>query len=366
MTKAKIEIEASPEEAKGHLSLAFSVRAPEEWTGRQVTLLLGARELARLTIEQGGRSQGTLDVNALKTPDDYAVRVLDETGADLSDAAEWTLLGEFFEALGVGPSNFLDKVQLHHSRFRSRHLLELAAHAFYLNHPEAEFVLRAAALTILSHRYLEKPADSLSPEETERVSWLLAEAGPVTAEGSALVKAAEDAGQKVDWRHVRWTVSLATVAAHLSLYDESYAQSLRFFELATRHTHLVHYAKVSALNLVICAFAEGLLAHMLGQADHARAALTRGVEAVKPIVQAQNLMENVWVLGDLQNVLRASRQCYIALIRLGLKEARVSPPVIDANMQIELGEVRGPLQKIVLAERVPALAAHLAKHGGGH
>ncbi|MBP0444169.1 hypothetical protein J8J14_05205 [Roseomonas sp. SSH11] len=324
---------------------------------------MGERELAWLTLEEDLRARATLNVTALRTREDYAFHVLDESGNDLSDAAEWVLQGDFFEALAVSPASFLDRVQLHHSRFRSRHLLELAAHSFYLNHPDAEFVLRAASLTILSHRYLEKPADSLDGDETARVAWLLAEAGPVTAAGAALVKAAEDAGARVDWRHVRWTVSLATVAAHLSLYDESYEQALSFFELATRHTHLVHYAKVSALNLVICAFAEGLLAHMLGRNEHALAALTRGVEAVKPIVQAQNLMENVWVLGDLQNVLKASRQCYIALIRLGLKEARVSPPVIDENMQIELGEVRSPLQKIVLAGRVPALAAHLARHG---
>jgi hypothetical protein len=364
MTKAIIKIEATPEETKGHLTLSLAVRAPAEWADRQIALRLGKQELGWLPLVEGSRTRATLNVTALHGLEDYAVHLSDESGADLADAAEWILEGEFFEAMSISPANFLDRVQLHHSRFRSRHLLELAAHAFYLHHPEAEFVLRAAALTILSHRYLEKPAESLDAIETRRVAWLLAEAGPVTAEGAALVKAAEDAGAKVDWRHVRWTVSLATVAAHLSLYDESYEQALSFFELATRHTHLVHYAKVSALNLVICAFAEGLLAHMLDRTDQARAALTRGVEAVKPIVQAQNLMENVWVLGDLQNVLRASRQCYIALIRLGLKEARVSPPVIDENMQIELGEVRSPLQKIVLSERVPALAAHLARHGG--
>lgn len=363
MSRSTIEIEASPEETKGPLSLALVVRAPSEWAGRQAFLQMGSRELACLPLDDGARARATLDVTAFQTAEDYLLRILDENGADLAGSAEWVLHGLFFDALRVSPEDFLDKVQLHHSRFRSRHLLELAAHAFYLNNPAAEFVLRAAALTILSHRYLEKPADSLSPEETVRVAWILREAGPVVEEGAALVHAAESSGAKVDWRHVRWTVSLATVAAHLSLYDESYAQALSFFELATRHTHLVGYAKVSALNFVICAFAEGVLAHMLGKPDHARAALTRGVEAVKPIVQAQNLMENVWVLGDLQNVLRASRQCYIALLRLGLIEMRLSPPMIDDTMQIEVSEVRSPLQNILLSERVPALAAHLARHG---
>jgi hypothetical protein len=71
------------------------------------------------------------------------------------------------------------------------------------------------------------------------------------------------------------------------------------------------------------------------------------------------------VLGDLQNVLRAARQCYIALLRLGLLEVRVSPPVIDDGMQIDVSDVRSPLQDILLSGRVPALAAHLARHGGG-
>ncbi|HEY8611299.1 MAG TPA: hypothetical protein VIL69_08430 [Roseomonas sp.] len=363
MTKARIEIEASPEETKGHLSLALAVRAPAEWADRHVSLRLGDRELVYMPLANGTRARVMLNLLDFRTREDYALHICDTDGSDIAAEADWLLHGDFFDALRVSPDDFLDKVQLHHSRFRSRQLLELAAHAFYLNHPESEFVLRAAALTILSHRYLEKPADSLSPDEAERVAWLLAEAGPVTAEGAALVKAAEEAGTKVDWRHVRWTVSLATVAAHLSLYDESYEQALSFFELATRHTHLVHHAKVSALNLVICAFAEGVLAHMLGHPEHAKAALTRGVEAVKPIVQTQNLMENVWVLGDLQNVLRASRQCYIALLRLGLMEVRVSPPVIDDSIQINVSEVRSPLQNILLSERAPFLAAHLARHG---
>ncbi|MBP0491487.1 hypothetical protein [Roseomonas indoligenes] len=364
MTLSRIEVHAAPEDRGGPLSLLISVRSSAEWSGRRLSLTLGGRELTFVPLDDGSQARATLDVTVLWGREDYDIGLWDEEGHDLSGAAEWVLSGPFFEAVRVAPEDFLDKVQLHHSRFRSGHLLELAAHGFYLRHPETEFVLRGAALTILSHRYLERPPDSLLPQETARVAWLLGEAGPAVAEGAALVHAAEAEDRRVDWRHVRWTVSLATVAAHLSLYDESYPQALLFFEMATRHTHLVHYAKVSALNLVICAFAEGVIAHLLGQPDQARAALVRGVEAVKPIVQAQNLMENVWVLGDLQNVLRASRQCYIALLRLELIPLRASPPMIDPSMQIEVGEVRSPLQRIMMAERVPALAAHLARHGG--
>ncbi|WP_338661527.1 hypothetical protein VQH23_14915 [Pararoseomonas sp. SCSIO 73927] len=364
MTRSRIEVHAAAEDRSGPLSLVLTVRSSAEWSGRRLSLTLGGRELAFMPLDDGTQLHVALDVTALWGREDYSVGLWDEAGNDFSGAAEWVLSGPFFEAMRVTPDEFLDKVQLHHSRFESGHLLELAAHGFYLRHPEAEFVLRGAALTILSHRYLEKPPDSLKPQEAARVGWLLGQAGPVVAEGAALVGAAEAEDRRVDWRHVRWTVSLATVAAHLSLYDENYPQALLFFGMATRHTHLVHYAKVSALNLVICAFAEGVIAHLLDQPDQARAALVRGVEAVKPIVQAQNLMENVWVLGDLQNVLRASRQCYIALLRLGLIPLRTSPPMIDASMQIELGEVRSPLQRIVMAECVPSLAAHLARHGG--
>jgi len=363
MSKTRIEIEASPEPARGGFVLNLTADAPAGWQGRSVSLLLGEWPLARLTLGEAGPVKAPLDLRILARREDYVLHIRDETGAALDDAADWSLKGEFFEALRVSPENFLDKVQLHHSRFRSAPILEMAAHAFYLNHPEAEFVLRAAALTILSHRYLEKPADSLSEAETARVAWILDEAGTAVPEGAALVRAAEEAGSKVDWRHVRWTVSLATVAAHLSLYDESYEPALSFFELAVRHTHLVHYAKVSALNLVICAFAGGIVAHMLGKGEQAKTLLVQGVESVKPIVQAQDLMENVWVLGDLQNVLRAARQSYIALVRMKVIETRVSPPVIDDNAQIETGQVKSPLQKIILSGRVPRLQAHLAEYG---
>jgi len=363
MSGNRIEVTALVEEAEGPLLLSVAMRAPGLPPGRAVSLRLGDREIARLR-PSGEPVRVALDVASLRAAADYAVHLRDESGADLTRGADVALAGPFFEALRVGPASFLDKVQLHHSRLRSRHLLEIAAHGFLLRHPEAEFVLRGAALTILGHRLLERPPGSLSPDESARVAWLLGRAGPATAEGAALVRAAEEEGRRVDWQHVRWTVSLATVAAHLALYDEGYERALALLGVATRHAHLVHLAKVSALNLVVCAFAEGLIASLLGRTDHARAALTHGVESVKPIVQAQNLTENVWVLGDLQNVIRAARQCYIALIRLGLVEARTVPPVIDDATQIDAGEVRGPLPAVLGSGVAPRLAAHLAGHGG--
>ncbi|MFH5924986.1 hypothetical protein [Roseomonas xinghualingensis] len=364
MSQSKLQIQAVLDAAKPPLTIALTLRPPAGWVSQMVSLRLGGLELLHAPASSGQQARVRIDLAALRRPEDYALHLRVEAGNGVPNEAESDLRGEFFDALRISPGDFLDKVQLHHSRFRSQHLLELAAHGFYLRHPEAEFVLRAAALTILGHRYLEKPPDSLKPAEQERVAWLLGEARRVSQEGAVLIQQAEADGAPVDWRHVRWTVSLATVAAHLSLYEESYEEALSFLDLATRHTHLVGYAKVSALNFVICAFAEGAIAHLLGRHDLARTALTRGVEAVKPIVQAQNLMENVWVLGDLQNVLRAARQCYIALLRLRILEAQVSPPVIEDTMQIDTGEVISPLHRIMLSGRIPALARHLAAHGG--
>jgi hypothetical protein len=362
MNQSKAEIQASLGPAGSQFTVTLTLRAPAEWVGRTVSLRLGEGELLRAEAPEAAM-QVTIDILAFRTASHYALRLQDGTGAEIP----WTeceLRGEFFEALLISPQTFWDRAQLNHSRFQSRHLLELAAHGFYLRHPEAEFPLRGAALTILGHRYLEKPPDSLTPAESARVAWLLDEAERVTREGAALIHEIESKGAKIDWRHVRWTVSLATVAAHLALYEEDYEQALSFLELATRHTHLVNYSKVSALNFVICAFAEGVIAHLLGRTDRARSVLIHGIESVKPIVQAQNLLENVWVLGDLQNVLRAARQCYIVLVRMGILEVRVSPPVIEDAIQIDVNELQSPLPRIIRAGRVPELAALIAAHGG--
>ena len=328
--------------------------------GQAVTVAIGGVVVLSAPVAPDGTASGAIRAEDLKDLGGGEVSVRDASGTALAGA---TLRGDLFEAVSLPPERFHEKVQLHHSRYASPHLLEIAARTSFLSSPPDAFVLRAAALTILAHRYLERRPDTLTEGEFARVAWIVGHAAELVPQGEALIAAGEAPGKRLDWRHVRWTVSLATVAAHLSLLDESYGAALDFLSAATRHTRLVHVAKVSALNLTICSFAEGIVAHMLGRHDQARAALLNGVESVKPIVAAQNLTENVWVLGDLQNVIKGARQCYIALVRLGLLEVRASPPVLEEGTRIITADVRGPLEKILRSGRARDLDRHLSKHG---
>lgn len=361
---AELDLDAGIDDAADQARIVLTARrVPQGDVGRPIRVLLGGVELLRTALpEPGEMVEGLVSAEALKALASFGVELRDADDQPM-DASGLVLRGQLFEALSLSSDAFFEKVQLHHTRYRSKHLLEIAARVTYLRHPR-DFVVRASALTIMAHRYLERPGAAVNDAEAERIGWLRDEAERVVPEGSALIAAAQATHGKIDWRHVRWTISLATVAGYLCLYDESYRRALEFFRAAGKHTSLVGVARVSALNLVTTAFAGGLIAHMLDLRDEARSTLVRGVESVKDSVAAQNLLENVWVLGDLQNVLKAARQCYVALLRLGLIELRASPPMIDDATQILTSEVRGPLRGMVVGGRVPTLARHLTQFGG--
>ncbi len=366
MTEAKpvFTIEAVDDATTGQALPRLTSAGAEAMQGQTILVGLDGHELLRATLGAAPAVESVVACSRLLQMEQALLTFRDGSGRDLADAADWVLRGDFFAALRIGPEDFLDRVQLHHSRIRSPFLLEIAARSFYLRHAAAPFFLRAAALTILGHRLLERPPEALTAADLASIAWLLAEAGRVVPEGAALIEATEAAGQAVDWRHARWTISLATVAGHLALYDEGYDRALDFLNQATRQTRHVATARVSGLNLVVCAFAEGLVAHLLGRPAEAEAALRGGVASVKAIVAAQNLFENVWVMGDLEHVLIAARQCFIALVRLGLLVPPTDPPVIDATTQIAIVQVRSRLFRIVKSGRVPRLAAMLRDSGG--
>ena len=136
--------------------------------------------------------------------------------------------------------------------------------------------------------------------------------------------------------------------------------------MPVRYVALVSVARVSALNIVNGCFVHGLLSHVLGRSDVARASLTTGVESVPALVAAQDLMENVWVMGDLMNVMRSARQCFIALVRLKLVPAQspTTGPVIDNSGQMLVSDVVGPLHGILLAGRSALIARAVVGAGG--
>ena len=173
-----------------------------------------------------------------------------------------------------------------------------------------------------------------------------------------------EGGDTPDWRYIRWTISLATVAGYLALLNNQYTDAATLFAVNVRQVPNVHFAKVSALNLVLGCFTHGLLMSAFGMRDRARDSFSTGLEAVKPVVQAQNLFENVWVIGDLMNVMVAARQCFIALVRLNLQDFDQSEPIIEPGQQIDTALLKGHLRAILNAGLAPLLADHLMSCGG--
>lgn len=272
--------------------------------------------------------------------------------------------GEFFEALALpDAATFHAKVQLNHSRYASRLLLELgarAAHERFADDP----LTRMAALTILAHRHIERLSGDRGPAEEARIAWLLARARPLVEEARRRLPAHVPDAPRPAWQEVRWSVSLATVAGLLHLAGGNYAAARDMFALPRHCLHHVALSKVSALNMVSGCFLHGVLSHMLGDPDAARASLEAGIEGVKPVVQAQDLMANVWVIGDLVNVLRIARQCFIARARLGLVPPAGPEPQIDAGSVLTLDELAGPLPVMARQGLVPRLREHIRRHDG--
>lgn len=274
----------------------------------------------------------------------------------LEALARVTFAGDLFRALTLEtPEDFHRHIQLHHSRFASPVLLEIGARAAFLGFKD-NFLVRTAALVVMAHRIFERRSTELEPSDFDRAARIVRLALAEVALGEALI---ERGGARPDWQHVRWTVSLATIAGYLALLNNRYTEAASLFEVNLRQVPNVQVARVSALNLVTGCFTHGLIMSALGLRERARDSFSAGLEAVKPVVAAQDLFENVWVIGDLMNVMRAARQCFIALARLKLRNFRDQPPVLDPGDTIEIAEVKSPLRQILAAGRAPLLAEHL-------
>ena len=302
-----------------------------------------------------------VDISKLLSSKEMRFDAIDAYGRPLEPDVPVQFEGDVFRALALDtPDEFHKLIQLHHSRFTSPVLLELGAWAAVLRFPD-DFVVRNAGLVVLAHRILERPLDQLQLEDFERSQTIVQMALEDIVIGEELIR---EGGDAPDWRYIRWTISIATVAGYLALLNNRYTDAATLFAVNVRQVPNVHFAKVSALNLVLGCFTHGLLMSAFGMRDGARDSFSTGLEAVKPVVQAQNLFENVWVIGDLMNVMVAARQCFIALVRLNLRSFDPSQPVIDPGQQIDTGLLKGHLRAILNAGWAPLLADHLTACGG--
>lgn len=318
--------------------------------------------LARIPARDGRAQHLTLPYEALRdiTRGELALR---RDGAPLPPGA-LRAEGDFFEALALpDAATFYAKLQLNHSRYASHLLLELgarSAHERFTDDP----LTRAAALTILAHRYIERLVPQRSPAEEARIDWLLTRARPLVASAWRRLPAHVPNAPRPAWQDVRWSISLATVAGLLHLVRGNYSAARDMYALPRHCMHHVALSKVSALNMVSGCFLHGVLCHILGDPDAARVSLEAGIEGVNAAVQAQDLMANVWVIGDLVNVMRIARQCHIARVRLGLLPTEGATPPLEPSSVLDLNEIAGPIAVLARQGLVPRLRNHLLRHSG--
>jgi len=265
--------------------------------------------------------------------------------------------GAPLEAMGIATEEaFFAKVQLCHSRFEDPLLLRLGARAGWRNLPG--FAPRAAALTVLAHRMLERDLRRLAPADRAEMEWICAQGRRVVAEGQAALAATPRPQSTL----VRWTTSLAMACALLALCQDDLGAAGFFFGTAAAQTGHVAVAPVAAVNLVQACLMQGLLLAIAGEAIAARAVLERGVRFFQPAVAAQDVMADVRVIGDMIAAGRVARQCYIALAVLGMVEAQAKPR-IHPDARIELRQLAAPVARILEAGLCPRLARGLERLG---
>lgn len=261
--------------------------------------------------------------------------------------------GVLLEAMTLDDEGqFFTKLQLHQSRYKDPRLLTLGAKAALGRF--TSFAARAAAVTIVAHRLLERDFSAFEPFEDELTDWVLGEGRPLVLEGAQMLAPAGEA----TWAMIRWTVSLATVCGLLAVYRNDLAEAEFFFEAAVEQTPLVGKAPVAALNLVNACFILGLIQAASGRLEDARRTLEQGVRAYLPCVAAQDVMFNVWVLGDLINVAYSSRLCFISLGLLKLLPPS-DVPQMDSLSRLQISQLQSPLGRILKAGRCPPLASFI-------
>ncbi len=348
--------DAAPPGADRHLVLFLELPfVPAGLAGRRLRLALGETGLLATTLRA---SEAPVEFGPLRLTLAEAGRLSGEPArlrlGDGPPLPPGRLAGLPLEAMALdGEDAFFAKVQLNHSRYADPVLLRLGALAGYRR--LAGFAPRAAALTILAHRVLERDLRQLTAQDHEEAAWLRRAGRALVEEGVAELAAA----RAPHWTMVRWTTSLATVCGMLSLCQDDAAEASFFLGAAAAQSHLVQLAPVAAMNMVNACLLHGLLLALAGEREAAAGVLERGVRAFQPCVAAQDVMANVWVIGDMINVGRASRQCFVALCRLGLMEpGRV--PRIREDTRLDLTQVASPFARILKAGLCPGVAAGLA------
>lgn len=341
----------------GHLAIFLDLDAvPPALAGRRLRLCLGETGLMAVPLRAGPAQFGPLRLSladALRHAGSPP-RLLAE---GLPPLPPGRIEGAPMEAVAlVDEARFLARAARRDGRQPTPLPLALEARAAYRALPG--FVPRAAALAVLAQLVLERDLARLSADDHAEARWLREEARGVLAEGRALL-----AGTATpDTEALRWMVALGTACGLLCLCQDDMEEARACFGAAAAQTPLLHLAPRAALELVWACLMQGLLLGLEGEDEAAREVLERGVNAFEPSVTARDLMAEVAAMDELIAVGRASRQCFVALAKLGLLAVRPTPRY-EEGMPLNLGHFAPAVPRLNAAGLCPRLSERLAQLG---
>lgn len=271
--------------------------------------------------------------------------------------ADFELRGDLARVLAVSDEGSFSRIlQIPTSRVKERLALFLGAlvNLDRFAGTETEFACR----TILIHRMLEEPALVNHFDANKQLDVFLASSAKLLASYPMFVL------DTAIWSTVRWCCSLSMVIGYLQLARENYEGAYKCFNYSASCLPHVSRSKVSALNVIQASFFSGLIGAYLNKAGEAEHWLKQAVLGLQQVVASQDLMDNVWVVGDLINVAKVSRHAYIALGLLGFVSNSPEVTRIDTKSKVSLGVVDGPMLNLVHAGRMPKFTAYISQVNG--
>lgn len=347
----------------GHVTLFLDLAAvPPSLAGRRLRLCLGETGLMAVPLRAGPAQPAPRQFGPLRLSFAEALR---HAGAaprlrmeGLPPLPPGRLSGAALGAMArADEAGFLARAVRHDGLEADPRLEGLAARAAYRALPG--FAARAAALTLLVRAVLARDLARLTAEDHAEARWLRAEGRVLLAEGRALLEGTAEPEPQA----LRWMLALGSALGMLCLCQDDMAEARACFGAAAAQAGRLHLAPEAALDLVHACLMEGLLLGLEGEAEAAREVLERGVRALEPGVTARNLLEDLGALDELILLGRMAQQCFVALARLGLLEARATPRY-DPRMQIDPRHFAPPVPRLLAAGLCPRLADGLSNLRG--
>ncbi|MDB5686451.1 MAG: hypothetical protein JWR77_1040, partial [Rhizorhabdus sp.] len=267
---------------------------------------------------------------------------VDEQSGESAEIAPDQLEGDPFTAINIASKGeFLVQIQNNHTKYASPDVLMLGAKSFYYRTDSPE--LKAACLTIMFHRLIWLDPAELAEADFEYLRWLVSQgmttltllqrqltAAPPTKEG------------------VRWTISLATVAGHAAFVSNDPVQAKALYAIAGDQSVNLAVSPVSGMNVIHGSLFSGLLEAATGDMEMADKQLRAAISGLRSMVEAHNLLANIWVIGDIADAALSLRQAMIAMVRLGLVSNKIEP-MIGPDDYFDIHAIKSPVGNFLAA-----------------